>query len=198
MDILNPLLMKKKKGMSEDEIKKYEENAKKGLLYGDEYLNRFLSALRSNLGVTMDFGGKTISLYEIGITTTSNYNDGGKIEFDEEKFRKALTERGEDVKQLFTNDVGMGKIFTNTIKDAIGTSGKKDGYLRKKAGMEGTPSAGNNDLTKELEDITKRLAEERERLYNKEMYYFDLFAKMEASMNKQNNQMAMLLNMGGQ
>lgn len=193
-----PLTDEEKKGMSEDEIKKYEENAKKGLLYGDEYLNRFLSALRSNLGVTMDFGGKTISLYEIGITTTSNYNDGGKIEFDEEKFRKALTERGEDVKQLFTNDVGMGKIFTNTIKDAIGTSGKKDGYLRKKAGMEGTPSAGNNDLTKELEDITKRLAEERERLYNKEMYYFDLFAKMEASMNKQNNQMAMLLNMGGQ
>ena len=43
----------------------------------------------------MDFGGKTISLYEIGITTTSNYNDGGKIEFDEEKFRKALTERGD-------------------------------------------------------------------------------------------------------
>ncbi len=193
-----PLTDEEKKGMSEDEIKKYEENAKKGLLHGDEHLNRFLSQLRSSLNVTMDFGGKTISLYEIGITTTPDYNDGGKIAFDEEKFRKALKERGDDVRELFTNEVGMGKIFTNTIKDAIGTSGKRDGYLRKKAGMEGTPSAGNNDLTKELEEITKRLTLERERLYNKEMHYFDLFAKMESAMMKQNNQMAMILGMTGQ
>ena len=193
-----PLTDEEKKGMSEDEIKKYEENAKKGLLYGDEYLNKFLTELRSNLNIVMDFGGRTISLYDIGITTTANYNDGGKIAFDEEKFKTALKERGDDVRELFTNEVGMGNIFTNTIKNAIGTSGKSDGYLRKKAGMEGTPSAGQNDLTKEIEDITKRLSAERERLYNIEMHYYDLFAKMESAMMRQNNQMAMLLGMTGQ
>lgn len=189
-----PLTDEEKKGMSEDEIKKYEENAKKGLLNGDENINKFLASLRDNVYKSVDIGGKTISLYEIGITTTKEYNDGGKIQIDEEKLKTALKERGDDVRQLFTSKDGISNSIKADVDNAIGSKG----YLRKKAGVEGSLSASNNDLTKELEDITKRLAEERERLYNKEMYYFDLFAKMEASMNQQNSQMAMLLNMGGQ
>lgn len=189
-----PLTDEEKEGMSEDEIKKYEENAKKGLLNGDENINKFLSGLRSNVYKSVDIGGKTISLYEIGITTTKDYNDGGKLQIDEEKFKKALSEKGDDIRQLFTTKGGIVDNIKSSVENAIGSSG----YLRKKAGVEGTTSASNNDLTKELEDITKRLADERERLYNKEMYYFDLFAKMESSMNQQNSQMAVLLGMSGQ
>lgn len=189
-----PLTDEEKKGMSEDEIKKYEENAKKGLLNGDENINKFLSSLRSNIYKSVDIGGKTISLYEIGITTTKEYNDGGKLQIDEEKLKTALKERGDDVRQLFTSKNGISNSIKADVDNAIGSNG----YLRKKAGVEGSLSASNNDLTKELEDITKRLAEERERLYNKEMYYFDLFAKMESSMNQQNSQMAVLLGMSGQ
>lgn len=189
-----PLTDEEKKGMSEDEIKKYEENAKKGLLNGDENINKFLSSLRSNIYKSVDIGGKTISLYEIGITTTKDYNDGGKLQIDEEKFKKALSEKGDDIRQLFTTKGGIVDNIKSSVESAIGSSG----YLRKKAGVEGSTSASNNDLTKELEDITKRLADERERLYNKEMYYFDLFAKMESSMNQQNSQMAVLLGMSGQ
>lgn len=189
-----PLTDEEKEGMSEDEIKKYEENAKKGLLNGDENINKFLSGLRSNVYKSVDIGGKTISLYEIGITTTKDYNDGGKLQIDEEKFKKALSEKGDDIRQLFTTKGGIVDNIKSSVENAIGSSG----YLRKKAGVEGSTSASNNDLTKELEDITKRLADERERLYNKEMYYFDLFAKMESSMNQQNSQMAVLLGMSGQ
>lgn len=189
-----PLTDEEKKGMSEDEIKKYEENAKKGLLNGDENINKFLSSLRDNVYKSVDIGGKYISLYEIGITTTKEYNDGGKLQIDEEKLKTALKERGDDVRQLFTSKNGISNSIKADVDNAIGSNG----YLRKKAGVEGSLSASNNDLTKELEDITKRLAEERERLYNKEMYYFDLFAKMESSMNQQNSQMAVLLGMSGQ
>lgn len=189
-----PLTDEEKKGMSEDEIKKYEENAKKGLLNGDENINKFLASLRDNVYKSVDIGGKTISLYEIGITTTKEYNDGGKLQIDEEKLKTALKERGDDVRQLFTSKDGISNSIKADVDNAIGSKG----YLRKKAGVEGSLSASNNDLTKELEDITKRLAEERERLYNKEMYYFDLFAKMESSMNQQNSQMAVLLGMSGQ
>lgn len=189
-----PLTDEEKKGMSEDEIKKYEENAKKGLLNGDENINKFLSSLRDNVYKSVDIGGKYISLYEIGITTTKEYNDGGKLQIDEEKLKTALKERGDDVRQLFTSKNGISNSIKADVDNAIGSKG----YLRKKAGVEGSLSASNNDLTKELEDITKRLAEERERLYNKEMYYFDLFAKMESSMNQQNSQMAVLLGMSGQ
>ncbi|MDE6357781.1 MAG: flagellar filament capping protein FliD [Eubacteriales bacterium] len=188
-----PLTDEEKKGLSEDEIKKLEDAAKKGLLHRDDGLTKFLTSLRQNIYKPVDIGGKTISLYEIGITTTSNYNDGGKLVIDEDKLKKALEERGDEVKQLFTAENGIADTIKNTLNDAIGSKG----YLRQKAGIVGTSSVGNNDLTKELEDITKRLKAERERLVAKETYYFNMFAKMEAAMNQQNNQMAVLLSSFG-
>ncbi len=194
-DYYEPLTDDEKEAMSDDEIEKWEEKAKTGLLNGDEHLNKFLSSLRGNVYKSIDIGGKTISLYEIGITTSKDWNSGGKLELDEEKLKKALEERGDEVKQLFTKTGdGIADSIKNSINDAIGSTG----YLRKKAGIKGTTSAVNNDLTKELEEITKRLAEERERLYNKEMAYFQMFSKMEAAMNQQNNQMAAILGMTGQ
>ncbi|WP_250278531.1 flagellar filament capping protein FliD [[Clostridium] colinum] len=190
-----PLTDEEKKALSDDQIKKYEEQAKKGLLYKDENLNNFLTSLRDNIYKSVDIGGKTISLHEIGITTTKNYNDGGKLQIDEEKLRKALQERGDEVKQLFTKSGnGIADSIKKDINDAIGSKG----YLRQKAGIKGTTSATNNDLTKELKEITKKLSEERERLQNKEIYYFKLFSKMEAAMTKKNNQMAAILGMSGQ
>ena len=188
-----PLTDEEKKGMSDDEIKKYEEQAKKGLLDGDDYVGRFLSDLRKNVYKSVDIGGKSISLYDIGISTSKNYNDGGKLEIDESKLKKALQERGDEVRQLFTSKDGIASSIKKNIDDAIGSKG----YLRNKAGIEGTISAESNDLTKELKDITTRLMKERQRLADKESYYFEMFGRMEAAMNQQNSQMAVLLGTTG-
>ncbi len=185
-----PMTDDEKKGLSEDEIKKYEEQAKKGFLYRSEHLDKFLGSMRENVYKSVDIGGKSISLYEIGITTSSDYTSGGKLEIDEQKLKKALSERSGDIKKLFTDSKnGIAAKMNKDIDDAIGTKG----YLTQKAGIQGTISDKNNDLTKEIEEISKRLAEERQRLYDKENYYFSLFAKMEQAMNQQNSQMGILL-----
>lgn len=185
-----PMTDDEKKGLSEDEIKKYEEQAKKGFLYRSEHLDKFLGNMRENVYKSVDIGGKSISLYEIGITTSSDYTSGGKLEIDEQKLKKALSERSGDVKKLFTDSKnGIAAKMNKDIDDAIGTKG----YLTQKAGIQGTISDKNNDLTKEIEEISKRLSEERQRLYDKENYYFSLFAKMEQAMNQQNSQMGILL-----
>lgn len=185
-----PMTDDEKKGLSEDEIKKYEEQAKKGFLYRSGHLDKFLGNMRENVYKSVDIGGKSISLYEIGITTSSDYTSGGKLEIDEQKLKKALSERSGDVKKLFTDSKnGIAAKMNKDIDDAIGTKG----YLTQKAGIQGTISDKNNDLTKEIEEISKRLSEERQRLYDKENYYFNLFAKMEQAMNQQNSQMGILL-----
>lgn len=185
-----PMTDDEKKGLSEDEIKKYEEQAKKGFLYRSEHLDKFLGNMRENVYKSVDIGGKSISLYEIGITTSSDYTSGGKLEIDEQKLKKALSERSGDVKKLFTDSQnGIAAKISKDIDDAIGTKG----YLTQKAGIQGTISDKNNDLTKEIEEISKRLSEESKRLYNKENYYFNLFSKMEQAMNQQNSQMGILL-----
>lgn len=184
-----PMTDEEKKGLSEDEIKKYEEQAKKGFLYRSEHLDKFLRGMRENVYKSIDIGGKSISLYEIGITTSQDYNSGGKLEIDEQKLKQALRERSSDVKQLFTSENGIANKIKKNIDDAIGTKG----YLTQKAGIKGTISDKNNDLTKEIEEISKRLSAEKQRLYDKENYYYSLFAKMEQAMNQQNSQMGILL-----
>lgn len=190
-----PLSDEEKDAMNEDDIKKWEEKAKTGLLYNDENLQRLLGDLRDNIYKSVDIGGKSISLYEIGITTTSNYKDGGKLQIDEDKLRTALEERGDEVRQLFTKSKdGIAEAIKGNLNDAIGSKG----YLREKAGMEGTASVSNNQLSDEIKDMTERIAQERERLYNKEMQYFEMFSAMEAAMNQQNSQMSALLSFTGQ
>lgn len=190
-----PLLDEQKKAMSEDEVKKWEEHAKKGLLHNDEILGGILSDFRGMIYDNIDIGGgKTISLYEIGITTGSDYNSG-KLTIDEEKLKKAIAERGEDITKMFTTPkTGIADKMKKVVDDAIGTKGS----LRKKAGIENTSSVHSNDISKEMKELAKRMKAEQERLYTKEMKYFDMFARMEMAMNKQNSQMSMLLGMTGQ
>lgn len=190
-----PLLDEEKKAMSEDEVKKWEEHAKKGLLNKDEILTDILSDFRGMIYENIDIGGgKTISLAEIGITTGSDYNSG-KLVLDEDKLKKAIAERGEDITKMFTTPkTGVADKMKKVVDGAIGTNGK----LRKKAGIENTSSVHSNDISKEMKELAKRMKAEQERLYNKEMKYFDMFARMEMAMNKQNSQMGMLLGMMGQ
>lgn len=189
-----PLLPDQKDSMKEDEIKKWEEKAKTGLLYNDDLLKGILSTLRNIPYQKIDVGGVQISLSDIGISHGKNYNTG-KLEIDEAALKKAISEKGDTIAGMFTQaKTGIADKMKDVLENAIGTKGS----LRHKAGIKDTSSVANNLLTKELQEISKRLAEEKERLYNKEMKYFEMFAQMESAMNKQNSQMSMMLSLLGQ
>lgn len=197
-----PLTDDERKAMSEDEVKKWEEKAKQGLLYGDSLLSSMLSSLRSMVYEDIDLGGgRKISLYAIGITTTKDASSN-KLEIDEDKLKKAIETRGDDIAKMFTMNDGIAskisKVFDNALSTSLTTNGQPKGYLAREAGIKGTTSVLNNNLSKEIESIQKRIKEEREKLYNKEMKYFEMFSKMESIMNQQNNQMATMLSLLGQ
>lgn len=199
-----PLLKEEKDAMSEDEIKKWEEKAKKGLLHRDPILTDLLQDLRKIPYTAIDIGGgKSMSLYEIGIGTGKNYNSN-KLEIDENKLKKAINERGDDVRKLFTSSAPYGtenekqEGIASKMKSAIDNMVGREGMLRKKAGIKDTTSEANNLLTDNINELRKRKSAEKERLYAKEMQYFNMFSKMEAMMNKQNSQMSMLMGILGQ
>lgn len=194
-DYYDPLLDSEKEAMTEDQIKNWEEKAKKGLLHRDETLTGILSDLRGLVYEPVDIGGgKTISLYEIGITTSSNYNSN-KLEVDDAKLKKALEEHGDDITKLFTtaND-GIAAKINKVLEDSIGSKGS----LREIAGIKDTASVADNKLTDQIKEILRLQNEERKKLYDKEMGYFDSFSRMEAMMNRQNSQMSMLMGILGQ
>ncbi len=79
-----PLTDDQREALSEDEIKKWEDLAKKGTLRRDSTLSSLLTKMRTSIYTSVSdtsFG----NLAKIGISTTSNYLEGGKLEIDEEK-----------------------------------------------------------------------------------------------------------------
>ena len=185
-----PLTDSEKESMSEDEIEKWEKKAKTGLLYNDSYISGILSSFRTSMYSSVkNSDGTSSALYSIGITTSSDYTQNGKLTIDEDKLRAAISNDSESVKNLFTkSESGIADKVHSVLQSTIGTTGS----LRNKAGIENTSSASDNLLSKELSELAKRIAAEKERLASRETRYYSLFSSMETAITQQNSQLASL------
>ena len=209
-----PLTDEQKEAMSEDQIEKWEEKAKSGLLKNDSIISSTLSQLRSALYAAVE--GTGITLSSIGITTSSNYEDKGKLIIDEDKLKNALANKPLEVANLFTStsdityyesinnsklrsqrykESGIAQRFSDIIQDAIRTNTDNNGYkgtLLEKAGMIGDRSQYLNTLYKEIKEFDSQITEMNKRLLEKENALYEKFAKMESAMEKMNSQQSWL------
>ncbi|MFJ7669466.1 flagellar filament capping protein FliD [Lysinibacillus sp. NPDC097195] len=194
-----PLTSEQKEEMSESEIKLWEEKAKSGLLRGDTLIREGLSSMRSlvyqsNSGIDSKYN----TLFSIGITTTKNYNDGGTLEIDETKLRKALEEDPDSVEKLFKNsegkkeDVVDGKtVDTRGYLDKLRESMKSlEVNIEKKAGRS-TMTDAQYAIGKNLMDTESRITTWKSKLENIEARYWKQFTAMEQAINKANSQSSM-------
>lgn len=197
-----PLTPEQKKDMDEDEIKLWEEKAKSGLLRNDSVVRNGLSNMRSliyqsNPGLE---GTKYNTLFNIGITTSKSYNDGGTLEIDEAKLRKALEEDPDAVERLFKNaegkkeDVIDGKtVDTRGYLDKLRDSMKSlEVNIEKKAGRS-TMTDAQYAIGKSLIDNEKRIDTWQNKLKNIEARYWKQFTAMETAINKANQQSSMFM-----
>ncbi|MGF9976257.1 flagellar hook-associated protein 2 [Viridibacillus arvi] len=177
-----PLTDAEKAGMSEDQIKKWEEKAMSGTLRSDSIVRSAVSGIRAVVyNATPGIDEKYNSLFKIGITTTSSYNDGGKLEIDEDKLRKALTSDPDSVTKLFTQtDTGVVAQMRDASKKAIET-------IEKKAGKE---SAVDNQYSmgKQLISLDSKIEDWKSRLKTIEERYWKQFSAMENAIQKANSQ----------
>lgn len=198
-----PLTDTEKESMSEEEIKKWEEAAKKGVIYNDSTVSGIMSRIRMALynNVTLDDGSK-FGLYNMGIKTKAYSEDShGKLEIDEEAFDKAFEENPEAIAKLFTDsETGIMKKVSETIDGAISTtrlSGNTvKGTLIRKAGLESGSTSKNNAIYRQMEQINKRISTLQDRYDSKEDYWWSVFTnleKMMSDMNSQSNYMASYL-----
>ncbi|EMS70391.1 flagellar filament capping protein FliD [Ruminiclostridium cellobioparum] len=209
-----PLTDEQKSAMSEDQINKWEEKAKSGLLYGDSVISSALSRMRSALYSSV--AGAGMNLSSIGITTSSFYQDKGQLVIDETKLKNALANNSEAVVNLFTNssdvtyfeamddqalknkryeESGLANRISDIIQDAIRTSTNKDGKkgsLLEKAGMVGDRSEFTNILYKEISDYDKSVTELNRKLTEKETALYKKFTAMESALSKMNSQSSWL------
>lgn len=183
-----PLTDAQKAEMSEEEIKKWEEKAKSGLLKGDATIKAALSEMRSTLS---QYGnGSDDMLAKIGISTTKTWADNGKLEVDENKLKSALEQDPNVVTRIFVGDKesgtkGLVTALRTTAQDAVKT-------IEKTAGRA---SMDNNafSLGKNIVDVDKKIADWKDRLKSIEERYWKQFSAMENAIQKANSQSAMFM-----
>lgn len=210
----SPLSDEQKSSMSDDEIERWEEKAKEGLLYRDTDLSNMLMQLRKCWTSTVEDAGISFGKYGIGIDTSSEISDGGKIKIvDEDKLKDALRDNPEEVTNLFVkkssqvpiysrtlnstdrgtrfNEEGVFQRISDVLNDYVGlyrdSNGKK-GALLEKAGIENDSTFIQNTLSDRIKEQTERIKNLNRRLYDRQDHYYNVFARLETMMNEMNAQ----------
>lgn len=187
-----PLTNAEKDEMSEDEITKWEEKAKQGVLYNDFTVSTVMSQMRSALytSVTLDDGSK-FGIYNLGIKTSSEWSEHGKLQIDENAFDKAFENNEDAIIKLFTDsDTGMMKKLNSVIDGAVKSSGAANtrGTLVRKAGKADSSVTTDSTIYKEMVKMQDRLKELQDRYDTKEEYWWKVFTNMETAMADLNSQ----------
>ncbi|TLS33070.1 flagellar hook-associated protein 2 [Geobacillus thermoleovorans] len=193
-----PLTDEQKEAMTEKQIELWEEKARSGMLRGDSILSSALSKMRMNVYTKVE--GANIpsgfsQLAQIGITTSSNYLDGGKLIIDETKLREKIKENPDAVYQLFNQDgatdaeKGIARRLRDTIKATIGKIEQKAG----KTIWTNQQFAIGRDLI-EINDQIDRF---QDRLKQIEDRYYRQFTAMEEAIQRANQQSMYLMNAFG-
>jgi flagellar hook-associated protein 2 len=198
-----PLTDEQRQELSDKEAELWDEKAKSGLLRNDPILRSVLYDFRRSFGDPVEgiATGEIQQLSEIGITT-GNYRDGGKLFIDEDKLKAALSEKPDEVMNLFTkkaevegNESQMG--FGMRIYEDVNNSIDR---IRSKAGSTGITLSDQSILGKSLKRLNTQISDFEDRLTMTENRYWRQFTAMERAINQMNQQSAwMTQNMfGGQ
>jgi flagellar hook-associated protein 2 len=192
-----PLSDEQKKEMEDKEIELWEEKAKSGILRGDSILSSGIFDLRKTWYSKVDTGGDITSLTQVGIKTTADYMNGGKLVVDEDKLKDALRNDPDGVFKLFSNattektDAKRGLI--NRLEDSIESTMKK---IEERAGKT-TSTLENYTLGKRIKDLNTRISDFEDRLLRVENRYWSQFNAMEQAISRMNNQSSQLLSQFG-
>ena len=200
-----PLTDEQKKEMSESEIELWEEKAKSGLLRRDPLLEGLLMEMRRAL---YDAVGET-HLTEIGIETSNNYRDNGKLVLKGggSTLKAALAEDPEKIIELFarTSDIAyspnltaaeragryaesglahrLSDILNDNIRTTRDSSGCK-GALLERAGIAGDISEFDNYYDRQILDVNESIDRLNEMLTRKEEQLYLKFAAMEKALQQ--------------
>lgn len=180
----DPLTDEQKEEMDDDEIEKWEEQAKQGLLYRDSTVEKFLSEIRNVM--SRGIGGFT--LRDMGVQLTENWRDNGKLEIKEDKLDSAIEAYGDKIAEFFTGSDGLAARLEKTIDKAISTKTKNYGYLTSLAGMENTKTDTDNQIYKEMKSIQDIIDKLNEKYEKEQERYWSQFTALEKYMAQMQQQ----------
>lgn len=187
-----PLSDDQKKDMKDKDIELWEEKSKSGLLRGDSSLSSGLNTMRTDFyaplaGALQGFA----QLSDLGITTSSNYLDKGKLIInDESKLRSKIAENPDAIYKLFAeNGDGKTKSTMGIADRLVQTITSTIGKVEEKAGKTSWTNQ-KFSLGRTLDTMNKQIDSFQDRLTQMETRYYSQFTAMEKAIQRANQQSA--------
>lgn len=187
--------------LSEKQQEKWEEKAKEGLLYNDSTVSTVMQKMRSVLYSTVKTAdGQTFSLFSMGITTSDDWGDHGKLELDETKLEAAFEQYADQIADLFagttvdengnTVKTGIMHKLDGVLTGAVKTTGarKDKGTLVQLAGTKTGTSATDNSIYDQLKSISTLISSLETRYEKQQDRYWKQFSNLETMMGSLNSQ----------
>ncbi|MGG3998885.1 flagellar hook-associated protein 2 [Anoxybacillus kestanbolensis] len=190
-----PLTDEQREQLTEKQAEKWEEKARSGILRGDSILSNALSNMRQALYRKVEAAPEGFQqLAQIGITTTANYLEGGKLIIDEAKLKQKIEENPEAVYRLFSNNgEGANKGIVLQLRDEIKKTIKS---IEDKAGNT-LKTSNQYIIGKSILDLDTRISAAEDRLKRVEDRYWKQFSAMEKAVQRANSQSMYLMNAFG-
>lgn len=202
----SPLTDEQKAEMTEDQIKKWENEAKKGLLRNDSTIQGILNQMRRTLYETVEAAG--LAPFEIGLETVSmmssdksiDSSKAGLIELDEDKLLKALESNASAVKTMFTDSEGLVAKLDEIIDKAVNKSSAKDEYgvftsrgtLVQLAGTKELTGDNTSQIGDRLKAIDSNISNLKLRLEKEYNRYWRQFSALETAIARMSSQSSWL------
>lgn len=185
-----PLTDDQREQLTDKQQEQWEEKAKSGLLRNDPILTGLLSKMRTNFYSTVQNDSVSANynqIAKIGITTSSNFLDGGKLVIDDAKLKQAIQDDPTSVENLFRGDGGIIQQLYDTVNNAMS-------QLTDKAGNSYSTNQ-QFSIGRQLDDIDKRVTDMQNSLDDLENRYYNQFTAMEQAIQQANQQSLYLTQM---
>ena len=200
----DPLTDEQKKQLSQTSIDNWEKKAKQGILYGESSVRNFKFSMDRVMTNTINdlqkAGLKYEDMEKAGISMSSDVHDGGKLVFDEEKFKKAMETNPETVKKIMSGHNGS-KGFAKVVEDAMTPYATR--YASRNGGSYGelVKEGGSNKVTlkntsttvyQALKENNDKIEKLKTLLSTEQDRYLKQFSQLEKLISKMNTQSSYL------
>ena len=182
-----PLTEDQKSDMTDDQIEKWEEKAKSGILRHDSELESLVSGLKSAFFTSAGGTGKNAT--SIGLSTGSYYDENsGLLQLDADTLKEALASNPDTVISIFTGG------------SSTASSDQQGVVYKVKAAISSYDDLSDDTLatiSSNLDKIDSTMTDMKDKLSDLADKYYAKFSKMETALSKLNSTSGMISSMFG-
>ncbi len=192
----DPLTDEEKESMTENQIELWEGKIKDSLFRSDSTLGGIIEAMKGAMMSSVEIDGKKYSLSSLGIMTSTDYTEYGKLHIYGDKEDSTYADKEDQLKKLLESDPDF------VTKLMTGVTGNLHEAMQKKMSENKSLSSAltfynDKQLDKQKADYEKSIAQWDKKLKEIEDRYYKQFTAMEKAMAQMQSSQSSLASMLG-